>query len=110
MDVGELTGTFHALMYEAVQQRAAVVAEGGTGVGLDLKCVLTLQVLKYNKNNLHWILTQAYTVTMGETVEKHTHLHTHAQGMISGEMLSGVFMDKPIRFLHWERTYKWECI
>ena len=32
-------------MYEAVEQRAAVVAEGRTGVSVDLKRVLTLQVL-----------------------------------------------------------------
>lgn len=37
-----LTGTFHALVYEAVQQRATVVAEGRTGVSLDLERVSTL--------------------------------------------------------------------
>lgn len=61
LQAGKLTGTFHALVYEAVKQRAAVVAEGGTGVSLDLKCVSTLQVLKF-KRKLHWRF-------------KHTHKH-----------------------------------
>lgn len=50
--IGELTGTFHALVYEAVQQRAAVVTERWTGVRLHLERVLTLQVLKSNKKKL----------------------------------------------------------
>lgn len=44
----KLTGALHALVDEAVQQRAAVVAERGTGVRVDLKRVSTLQVLKEN--------------------------------------------------------------
>lgn len=42
----KLTGAFHALVYEAVEQRAAVVAEGGTGIRVDLERVSTLQVLE----------------------------------------------------------------
>lgn len=41
------TGAFHALVYEAVQQRAAVVAEGGAGIGVDLEHVSALQVLEH---------------------------------------------------------------
>lgn len=37
---GEHTFTSHALVYEAVQQRATVVAEGRAGVGVDLELVL----------------------------------------------------------------------
>lgn len=42
----KLTGAFHALVYETIEQRAAVVTERGTGVGVDLECVSTLEVLE----------------------------------------------------------------
>lgn len=48
ISVGEVRGrtvTSHALVYEAVEQRAAVVAEGRTGVGVDLELVLRPRVL-----------------------------------------------------------------
>lgn len=41
-----LTGTFHALMYEAVEQRPTVITEGGTGVCLYFKLVLALEILE----------------------------------------------------------------
>jgi len=69
--VGKLTATFHALVYESVEQRATVVAEGGTGVRLDLKHVLSLQVLRDNrKKPALKPLTQSHT-------HSHTHIHTH---------------------------------
>ena len=40
-----LTVTFHPLVDEAVQQRAAVVAEGGAAVRVDLELVLASGVL-----------------------------------------------------------------
>lgn len=46
----KLTGALHALVYEAIEQRAAVVTERGTGVGVDLECVSTLQVLEGRRN------------------------------------------------------------
>lgn len=67
-------------MYEAVQQRATVVTEGWTGVSVDLKHVLTLQVLKEGE--------------MKNVPRQHTHLHTGMQ------QRGGAFRDKPIRFLH----------
>lgn len=42
----KLTGTFHALVYESIQQRSTVIAERGAGICVDLKCVSTLQVLE----------------------------------------------------------------
>lgn len=45
MDVHVTTGTFHALVYEAIQQRATVVTKCRAGVRVDLKCVSTLQVI-----------------------------------------------------------------
>lgn len=41
-----LTVTFHPLVDEAVQQRSAVVAEGGTAVGVDLELVLASGILQ----------------------------------------------------------------
>ena len=41
-----LTVTFHALVDEAVEQRAAVVAERGAAVRVDLKLVLASGVLE----------------------------------------------------------------
>lgn len=74
--VVKLTGTFHALVYEAVQQRATVVTEGGTGVGVDLKGVLTLQVLKVKRNYTEDLLnthSHIYTHTCHKTNYEHTH-------------------------------------
>lgn len=48
----ELTVALHALVDEAIQQRAAVVTEGGAPVAVDLKLVLCsgiLQKLKKKK-------------------------------------------------------------
>lgn len=42
----ELTGTFHALVDESVEQRTTVVTEGWAGVGVDLELVLCSWVLK----------------------------------------------------------------
>lgn len=70
-----LTGAFHALVYEAIQQRAAVVAEGGAGVCVDLKRVSTLQVLKCSRNYLREnVHIRMHTVTEDDT-------HTHAHGV-----------------------------
>lgn len=44
------TFTSHALVYEAVEQRTTVVAEGRAGVGVNLKLVLRSWVLKRSKN------------------------------------------------------------
>lgn len=41
-----LTVTFHPLVDESVQQGPTVVAEGGTGVGVDLKLVFAPGVLE----------------------------------------------------------------
>ena len=46
-----LTVTFHALVDEAVEQRATVVAEGGAPVGVDLKLVLGPRVLQNTGHN-----------------------------------------------------------
>ncbi len=40
------TVTSHALVEESIQQRAAVVTEGGAGVRVDLELVLTARVLQ----------------------------------------------------------------
>lgn len=44
--VKELTVTLHALVDESVQQRAAVVTEGRTPVGVDLEFMLCSGILK----------------------------------------------------------------
>lgn len=44
------TVTFHALVYQPVQEGAAVVAEGGAGVSVDLKLVFTTRILQGKKN------------------------------------------------------------
>lgn len=50
-----LTVTFHPLVDEAVQQRSAVVAEGGTAVGVDLELVLASGILqKSGKEICSW--------------------------------------------------------
>lgn len=41
-----LTVAFHPLVYEAVQQRSAVVAEGGTAVAVDLELMLAPGILQ----------------------------------------------------------------
>ncbi len=41
-----LTVAFHPLVDEAVQQRSAVVAEGGTAVAVDLELVLASGILQ----------------------------------------------------------------
>lgn len=46
------TVTSHALVYEAVEQRATVVAEGRTGVGVDLELVLRPRVLGERKGEM----------------------------------------------------------
>lgn len=43
--VTSLTVTFHALVDEPVEQGAAVVTEGGAGVGVDFKFVLAPGIL-----------------------------------------------------------------
>lgn len=43
--MGGLTVTLHALVDEAVEQRAAVITECGAPVGVDLKLVLASGVL-----------------------------------------------------------------
>lgn len=40
-----LTCTFHALMYEAVEQRPTVITEGGTGICMYFKLVFALEIL-----------------------------------------------------------------
>lgn len=44
--VYRLTGTFHALMYEAVEQRPTVITEGGTGICMYFKLVFALEILE----------------------------------------------------------------
>lgn len=46
------TVTSHALVQEAVEQRATVVAEGRTGVGVDLELVLRPRVLGERRERL----------------------------------------------------------
>lgn len=66
----ELTGTFHALVDESVEQRTTVVTEGGAGVGVDPEVVSTFQVLESNRNS-----------DVG-AVDTHTHtLNTHSNIM-----------------------------
>lgn len=99
----KLTGTFHALVYEAIQQRATVVTEGGTGVSLDLKCVSTLQVLKFRRNFTEDPHTHTCTHPQSdhEINCEHTHVYTHpCRVWLVERCWAGVFMDKPIRFLH----------
>jgi len=49
-----LTVTFHPLVDEAVQQRSAMVAEGGTAVAVNLKLVLASGILqKHEKERNH---------------------------------------------------------
>lgn len=45
----KLTVTLHALVDEAVQQRATVVTEGGAPIGVDLKLVLRSGILEESK-------------------------------------------------------------
>lgn len=52
MSVSRRTVTSHALVYEAVQQRAAVVAERRAGVGVDLELVFRPRVLKKEDTHL----------------------------------------------------------
>lgn len=47
----KLTVTLHALVDEAIQQRAAVVTEGGAPVAVDLKLVLCPGILQESKKN-----------------------------------------------------------
>ena len=42
------TFAFQPLVYQAVEERAAMVAEGGTGVGVRLELVLRSRPLKLN--------------------------------------------------------------
>lgn len=46
LNINRLTGTFHALMYEAVQQRPTVITEGWTGVCMYFKLVFALEILE----------------------------------------------------------------
>lgn len=45
----KLTVALHALVDEAIQQRAAVVTEGGAPIGVDLKLVLRSGILEESK-------------------------------------------------------------
>ncbi len=45
----KLTVALHALVDEAVQQRAAVVTEGGAPIGVDLELMLCPRVLEGKK-------------------------------------------------------------
>jgi hypothetical protein len=54
-----LTLTLESLVYEAVQQGAAVVAEGGAGVGVHAEPVLGAVVLKIGVRMRTWQKTQA---------------------------------------------------
>lgn len=45
-----LTVTFHALVDEAIEQRAAVVTEGWTSISVDLKLVFCSGILQKRKN------------------------------------------------------------
>lgn len=51
-----LTVTLHALVDEAVQQGATVVAEGGAPVGVDLELVLCSGVLVDQRKHERYIL------------------------------------------------------
>lgn len=44
------TVTFHALVYQPVEEGAAVVAEGGAGVRVDFKLVFTTRILQRHKH------------------------------------------------------------
>lgn len=44
-----LTVTLHALVDEAIEQRATVVTEGGAPIGVDLKLVFCSGILKESK-------------------------------------------------------------
>lgn len=46
----------HALVYEAVEQRATVVAEGRAGVGVNLKFMLCPRVLESAKAQIRCVL------------------------------------------------------
>ena len=56
-ETGAHTFTSHALVYEAVEQRTTVVAEGRAGVGVNLKLVLCSWVLKGTKEDDKFIIT-----------------------------------------------------
>ncbi len=45
----KLTVALHALVDEAVQQRAAVVTEGGAPIGVDLELMLRSGILEESK-------------------------------------------------------------
>lgn len=45
----KLTVALHALVDEAIQQRATVVTEGGAPIGVDLKLVLCSGILEESK-------------------------------------------------------------
>ena len=47
-----LTVTFHALVNEAIQQRATMVAEGGAPIGVDLEFMLRSGILEEKKKSL----------------------------------------------------------
>lgn len=47
--IGKLTGAFHALMEDAVQEGAAVITEGWRGIGVQLEVVTSSAVLKQQK-------------------------------------------------------------
>lgn len=49
-DVCVRTVTFHALVYQPVEEGATVVTEGGAGVGVDLKLVFTTWILQRQKH------------------------------------------------------------
>lgn len=77
----KLTGAFHALVYEAIEQRAAVVTESGTGVGLDLECVSTLQVLEGKRNwgeeSQTTEIVQYFVFSLNENNLSQSFTHTH---------------------------------
>lgn len=49
-DICVRTVTFHALVYQPVEEGATVVTEGRAGVSVDLKLVFTSRILQRQKN------------------------------------------------------------
>lgn len=60
-----LTVAFHPLVDEAVKQRSAVVAEGGTAVAVDLKLVLASGILKKHGKERNHLQLDFYKVLQG---------------------------------------------
>lgn len=77
---GTLTGTFHALVHQPVEERATVVAEGGAAVAVQTELVLVARVLGGREESFREIGLGEGPKTLREVILKNdlVFLHMHA--------------------------------